>query len=519
MLSKYLDKIENNKIIYFLILVIIILVIFFWKKKKIIKVGVLFTTSGGVMEKDEKNLYDTIIENIDLYNSIQNKIHLEKVVFNPGSDTNLYTKGAEYLCSENVALIFGCWRSSDRVAIKPIIEKNNNLLCYPLQYEGNECSKNILYFGACPNQQIDIGTEYAIKNISNNVFLIGSDYIFPRTANKIVKNYITNLNGKLLGEIYVSMDETKFDGVVNKIFESLKDDKPVLIINTLNGDSNKYFFETLYNKFKENPKNANFIVSDKFPVMSFSLTIKTVHEEYKPEWMYNNYFVWNFNIGEKNYDTFLNNAYPNNNNNNCNLLIQNFVKNIKQILINKKNYISDPMYHVFLSFLFFINFLEKYDGSYDSKNIRDNYLKNNNSLVLTPTGYLSILENHHLEQPAFILKYDTKSNVKRVVGLTYNVSPNPFFDKFKNNNNKANETNNHLNNHDFNNYFNNHVNNHVNHDFNNHVNHDFNNNFNNNLNNNFNNNLNNNFNNDFNNNDYFTTNLLENYYTPLYSKY
>jgi len=411
-----------------------------------------------------------------LYNSIQNKIHLEKVVFNPESDTNLYKKGAEYLCSENVALIFGCWRSSDRVAIRPIIEKNKNLLCYPLQYEGNECSKNILYFGACPNQQIDIGTEYAIKNISNDVFLIGSDYIFPHTANKIVKNYITNLNGKLLGEIYVSMDETKFDDVVNKIFESLKDDKPVVIINTLNGDSNKYFFETLYNKFKENPKNANFIVSDKFPVMSFSLTIKTVFEEYKPEWMYNNYFVWNFNIGETNYDTFLNNAYSNNNNN-SNLLIQNIVKNMKIALNDKKNYISDPMYHVFLSFLFFVNFLENYDGSYDSKNIRDNYLKNNNSLVLTPTGYLSIVENHHLEQPVYILKFDVKSSVKRVVGLTYNVSPNPFFEKFKNKNN-INDTNKNLNNHDFN------------HDFNNNL-----------------------------NNNYFTTNLLENYYTPLYSKY
>ena len=495
MLSKYFDQIknnlyipnlkkniENNKIIYFFILVIIILVIYFWKKKIIIKVGVLFTNSGGVMEKDEKNLYDTIVENIDFYNSIQNKVYLEKIIVNPESDNNLYKKGAEYLCSENVALVFGCWRSSDRIAIKPIFEKNNNLLCYPLQYEGRECSKNILYFGACPNQQIDIGTEYAIKNISNNVFLIGSDYIFPRTANKIVKNYITNLNGKLLGEIYVSLDETKFDDIVNNILESLKDDKPVLIINTLNGDSNKYFFETLYNKFKENPKNANFIVSDKFPVMSFSLTIKTVFEQYKPEWMYNNYFVWNYDIGQKNYDKFLNNAYLNNNNN-CNLLIQNFVKKIKQSLIDKKNYISDPMYHVFLSFLFFINFLEKYDGSYDSNNIRDNYLKNDNSLVLTPTGYLSILENHHLEQPAYILQYDLKSTVKRIVELTYNVSPNPFFEKFKNNNNM----------------------NDLNNDFNNNFNNDFNNDFN---------NFNNNFNNDLNNN-YFTTNLLENY-TPFY---
>ena len=158
-MNKYINK---KNIIYFLLLLIIILIIFLIINnihKHKIKVGILFTTSVGAMAINEKRLYDITNETIDLYNNSQKKIYLEKYTYSPESTEETYIKGAEYLLNKDLSLVFGCWRSADRKAVLPIFEKNDNLLCYPVQYEGNECSKNILYFGACPNQQINIGIE------------------------------------------------------------------------------------------------------------------------------------------------------------------------------------------------------------------------------------------------------------------------------------------------------------------------------------------------------------------------
>ena len=422
-MNNYFNKYFNKKnIMYFLIFLIIILIIILIIKnihRHTIKVGILFTTSGGVMATNEKRLYEIINETIDLYNNSQRKIYLEKNIYNPESSEEKYVKGAEYLLSKDLALVFGCWRSSDRKAVLPIFEKYNNLLCYPIQYEGNECSKNVLYFGACPNQQINIGIEYGIKNISTQIILIGSDYVFPRTANEIMKSYITNLNAELLDEIYVDMMFQNFDTITNKIISKYKN-KKILIMNTINGDSNKYFFESLYKNFKS--KFSNSVLSEFFPVISFSLTENDCID-YNLEYVIGQYFIWNYSQLDISYDDFLINGYL------LNSKIENIlIQNIK----NKHNIIDDTMYHSFLSVLFFVNFLEKYEGNYSSEDIMNKYLLNKNEKILTPTGYLSIKSNNHLLQPVYILQIDNTHRFTTIYKTPIEIHPNPWFNKFSN---------------------------------------------------------------------------------------
>lgn len=429
-MNKLLNKIKEqfnniNKTILLTIILLIVLLILnnylsiYFRHR--IKVGILFTTEGGPMALNEKRLHDIVKKTIDLYNKSQEKIYLETYSYNPKSSSDLYIEGSKYLINKDVALVFGCWRSADRKAILPIFEEKNNLLCYSVQYEGLECSKNILYFGACPNQQINIGIEYGIKNISNKIVLIGSDYVFPRTANEIMKSYIKNMNAELLDEIYVSMTETNFESIVKKIISKNKGDK-ILIVNTINGDSNKYFFEALYNEFKKNKENDLVILSNKYPVMSFSLTENDI-QDYKTEWIYGHYFIWNYSQNDISYDTFLEQNYTKNDNI-SNILIKDFKQS--------KYIIDDPTYHAFLSVLFFTNFLNNYNGSYESTQLREQYLNYYNNKQLTPTGYLRLIENNHLEQPSYILKTNRYKRFETIYQTPIEIKPNPWFDRFSN---------------------------------------------------------------------------------------
>jgi urea transport system substrate-binding protein len=427
----------NGIFSYNLLYLLIIILMLYLIKSEIskffrhrIKVGILFTTKEGPMALNEGRLYNMVNETIQLYNNSQEKVYLETYSYNPKSNTELYVEGAKYLIDKDVALVFGCWRSADRKEILPVFEENDNLLCYSVQYEGLECSKNVLYFGACPNQQINIGIEYGIKNISKKIVLIGSDYVFPRTANEIMKSYIKNMNAQVLDEIYVDMTETNFDAIVKKIIASSNGEK-ILIVNTINGDSNKYFFDALYKEFKKNKDNELVILSDKYPVMSFSLTENDV-QDYETEWIYGHYFIWNYSQRDISYDSFLNYNYEKNNEI-SNKLIKHF-KSAEYI-------IDDPTYHAFLSVLFFTNFLNEYEGSYDSKEIRKAYLKYYNVKQLTPTGYLRIIENNHLEQPSYILKINTHKRFETIYQTPIEIKPNPWYDRFSDKNYACNNKN------------------------------------------------------------------------------
>jgi urea transport system substrate-binding protein len=405
------------KLLFFLLSLLLIVIMFRNVHKNTVNVGILFTTSNGPMETNEKRLYDIANETIKLYNKSQNNIYLQQYSYNPESSEEKYAKGAEYLLKKDVSLVFGCWRSIDRKKVLPIFEKNDNLLCYPVQYEGNECSKNILYFGACPNQQINIGIEYGIKNISPHIVLIGSDYVFPKTANKIMKEYIKHTKAELIDEIYVSMTEKNFDEITSTIISKYKG-KQILIMNTINGESNKYFFESLYKNFKQ--KFKNHLLSEKFPVMSFSLTENDC-VNYKLEYMYGNYFIWNYSQTDISHDSFLENGYLSNSNIE-NILIQNFK--------NKNNIVDDPMYHTFLSILFFIHFLETYQGNYSSEDIRAKYKLYTNQKILTPTGYLNMEDNNHLQQPVYILKLNNDKRFKTIYKTPIEIYPNPWYNKY-----------------------------------------------------------------------------------------
>jgi hypothetical protein len=189
-------------------------------------------------------------------------------------------------------------------------------------------------------------------------------------------------------------------------------------MNTINGDSNKYFFESLFKNFKT--RFTNSILSEVFPVMSFSLTENDCFD-YKLEYIYGHYFIWNYSQLDISYDEFLKNGYL------TNSKIQNIlIKNIK----DKNIIIDDPMYHSFLAVLFFVNFLEKYEGNYSSEDIRNKYLLTNNNKVLTPTGYLTIEASNHLQQPVYILQTDKQKRFKTIYKTPVEIHPNPWFNKF-----------------------------------------------------------------------------------------
>src|SRR5690606_22381839 len=136
------------------------------------------------------------------------------------------------------AAVFGGWTSASRKAMLPVFEANNSLLFYPVQYEGLEASENIYYSGATTNQQIVPALDYLVEQGAESLFLVGSDYVFPRTANKIITAYAEEHGIEILGEEYAPLGSTDFTAIANKVADSDAD----AVFNTLNGDSNVAFF-------------------------------------------------------------------------------------------------------------------------------------------------------------------------------------------------------------------------------------------------------------------------------------
>ncbi len=185
---------------------------------------------------------------------------IQPIVADGKSDPTVFAQEAERLITqEKVAVIFGCWTSSSRKAVKEIVEKYDNLLFYPVEYEGLEESKNIIYTGSPPSQQIIPGTIWAYKNLGQRFFLVGSDYIFPRTAHEIIKKLVSMLKGEVVGEEYIPLGSSDVSAVVEKIIQT----NPTVIINTINGDTNASFIEHLREKR---------ISPEKIPSMFFSIS-------------------------------------------------------------------------------------------------------------------------------------------------------------------------------------------------------------------------------------------------------
>jgi len=208
-----------------------------------IKIGVLHSLTG-TMAVSEKPLVDAVrlaVEQINARGGLLGR-SVEMIVADGKSDPKVFAAEIERLIEkEHVSALFGCWTSACRKAVKPVVEKYRHLLFYPVQYEGMEQSANILYTGTAPNQQIVPGTRWAMQEFGLHVYLVGSDYIFPRTANIIIGDLVNASEGKILGERYLPLGGTDVD----KIIEDIARQKPDVVLNTLNGDSNAVFFAAL----------------------------------------------------------------------------------------------------------------------------------------------------------------------------------------------------------------------------------------------------------------------------------
>lgn len=226
----------------------------------VVKVGILHSLSGtmAISEVSLKDAELMAIEEINNSGGLLGK-KIEPVIEDGASDWPTFAEKAKKLLQQDkVATIFGGWTSASRKAMLPVVEQNKGLLWYPVQYEGMESSPNIFYTGATTNQQIVPAVSWLLNNKGKKFFLIGSDYVFPRTANSIIKAQLKAEGGEVVVEEYTPLGHTDYSTVINK----MKKVKPDVVFNTLNGDSNVAFFKQL--------KDAG-ITSKDVTVMSVSI--------------------------------------------------------------------------------------------------------------------------------------------------------------------------------------------------------------------------------------------------------
>ncbi|MEU0545717.1 urea ABC transporter substrate-binding protein [Nocardia sp. NPDC005978] len=213
--------------------------------KDTIKIGSLHSLTGtmAISEVTVANSTKLAVEQINAAGGVLGK-KIELVLEDGASDPKTFAEKAEKLISSDcVAAVFGGWTSSSRKAMKPKFENLNNLLYYPVQYEGLEDSKNIFYTGATTNQQIVPALDYLKQKGVTSLYLVGSDYVFPQTANREIKAYAKANGIEIKGEDYAPLGSTDFSTIVNKVRSA----KAGAVFNTLNGDSNVAFFREYSN--------------------------------------------------------------------------------------------------------------------------------------------------------------------------------------------------------------------------------------------------------------------------------
>jgi urea transport system substrate-binding protein len=211
-----------------------------------IRIGVLHSLTG-TMAASERPLVDAARLAVGEINAAGGLLGrpVEIVVADGRSDDTVFAAEAERLiAAEKVDALFACWTSGCRQAVRPVVEKHKHLMFYPVQYEGMESSPHILYTGAAPNQQIVPGTRWALREFGARVYLVGSDYVFPRTANRIVRDLVAANNGRVLAERYLPLG-THDKQALAALAEDIRRQRPDVVLNTINGDSNATFFDAL----------------------------------------------------------------------------------------------------------------------------------------------------------------------------------------------------------------------------------------------------------------------------------
>jgi len=233
-----------------------------------IKIGILHSLSG-TMAISETVLKDTVLMLIEDQNRKGGLLgrKLEPIIVDPASDWNMFAeKARDLLTKEKVAVVFGCWTSASRKSVLPIFEQLNGLLFYPVQYEGEESSRNIFYTGAAPNQQAIPAVRYLMSKEGGEVrrwVLLGTDYVYPRTTNRILSAYLSaqGVSPDEIMTIYTPFGHSEWREIVARIKAFGSEGKKTAVISTINGDANTYFYRELA---------AQHVDADAIPVMAFS---------------------------------------------------------------------------------------------------------------------------------------------------------------------------------------------------------------------------------------------------------
>ncbi len=232
-----------------------------------IKIGVLHSLSG-TMAISETTLKDTVLMMVAQQNAKGGVLGrpLEAVVVDPASDWPLFAeKARELLTVSNVDVIFGAWTSVSRKSVLPVLEELNGLMFYPVQYEGEESSKNVIYTGAAPNQQAIPAVEYMMEELGVEKWaLLGTDYVYPRTTNNILESYLKD-KGVAADDIFVNytpFGHSDWSRIVSDVVALGADGKKVGVVSTINGDANVGFYKELA---------AAGVSADDIPVIAFSV--------------------------------------------------------------------------------------------------------------------------------------------------------------------------------------------------------------------------------------------------------
>ncbi|MFC7619009.1 urea ABC transporter substrate-binding protein [Microlunatus sp. GCM10028923] len=362
-----------------------------------IKIGFLNSLSGtmAISEKTVNDALNLAAEEINAAGGVQGK-QLQLVTEDGASEpTSFAEKATKLIKSDCVAAVFGGWTSASRKAMLPVFESNNSLLFYPVQYEGLEASKNIFYSGATTNQQIIPALDYLKESGVKSLFLVGSDYVFPRTANKIIKAYAEANGIEILGEEYTPLGDTEFSTIVNKVASADAD----AVFNTLNGDSNVAFFKQYSNVG---------LTAEKMPVLSVSIAEEEVQGIGK-QVLAGQLTAWNY------YQTVDSSA------------------NEKFVAAFQKAYgadrvTSDPMEAAYTSLYLWKGMVEK-AGSFDVAAVQG---AAGGVTFEAPEGPVTVNgDNHHLAKTALIGKINGDSGLIDVVWSSGKpIEPDPFLESY-----------------------------------------------------------------------------------------
>ncbi len=341
-----------------------------------IKVGVLHSLSG-TLAISEVTLKDTVLMLIEEQNKkggILGK-KLEAVVVDPASNWPLFAEKASELIDKNkVSVVFGCWTSVSRKSVLPVFEKSNSLLFYPVQYEGEESSKNVIYTGAAPNQQAIPAVDYLMKDLGVKRWVLeGTDYVYPRTTNKILEAYL-KAKGVAASDILVNYTPFGFSdwtSEVSKIKAFGSAGKKTAVVSTINGDANVPFYKELGNQK---------ISAEDIPVIAFSVGEEELSGiDTKP--LVGHLAAWNYFESVK---APANTA---------------FIKAWKRYIKNDKRTTNDPMEATYIGFNLWVKAVEKAKTTDTAKVI--DALPGLEVPNLTG-GTAKLLPNHHITKPVYI---------------------------------------------------------------------------------------------------------------------